>query len=110
MIFHNQEHDLIKPEMPSQTSYGKNTNQQELQTIFTFEKSLLITCTYLLIPQLCNVVTLCNYVTTLTCLLLASMRVKFTPMFMWKNKTLHLSSKEHPTVCYFTTEWKMGKV
>jgi len=57
MIFLNQEHDLIKPEMSSQTSYGKNTNQQELQTIFTFEKSLLIICTYLLIPQLCNVVT-----------------------------------------------------
>jgi hypothetical protein len=58
MIFHNQEHDLIKPEMSSQMPYGKNINIQELQNIFpTFEKSLLIICTHLLTPQLCAVVT-----------------------------------------------------
>jgi len=56
MIFHDQEHEIIEPKISSQTSYGKNTNRLELQTIFTFEKALLIICTYLLIPQLCNVV------------------------------------------------------
>jgi hypothetical protein len=69
--------------MSSQMYYGNNTHQQELQTIFPFEKSLLIICTYLLIPQLCNVVTQQNFAMTLTCFVLASIIVNFTPMFIW---------------------------